>query len=93
MRYEANWLRDPVYEDDDPRAWRNECDNPGSTDRLSDILNAWKKDYVDMWYIGQPTVYELRLHTKSSDETYKVSSLCPCNGTQIDLLSSRNSGS
>jgi hypothetical protein len=83
MRYEVNWLYDPAYKADDPRAWRNECENPGSTARLSDIINEWKKDYVDLWYIGQPTVYESRLHVKSSDEDFKVRSLCSCNTAQI----------
>jgi hypothetical protein len=85
MRYGVNWLYDPVYEADDPRAWRNACENPGSTDRLSDILDVWKKDYVDLWYIGQPTVNGLVLHNECSDETYKVRSLCPF-GRDTDRL-------
>jgi hypothetical protein len=42
MRYEVQWLHDPVFEADDSRAWRNECANPGSPARLGNILDEWK---------------------------------------------------
>ena len=52
MSYSANWLYDPAFEADDPRAWRNECANPGSTAHLSDILNEWKNNYEQLELIG-----------------------------------------
>jgi hypothetical protein len=72
MCYEAPWLREPVYGTDDPRAWRNECANPGSSARLRDILNEWKDDYAHLHLIGQPGKYGVRLYTDAYGEEYKV---------------------
>jgi hypothetical protein len=72
MSYSAQWLYDPVYGPDDPRAWRNECENPGSTARLGDILNVWKNDYLHLRIIGQASGIEPRLHVESSDADFKV---------------------
>jgi hypothetical protein len=72
MCYSVQWLHDPVFEADDPRAWRNQCANPGSTARLSNIIDEWKHDYVHLHLIGQPSRYGLLLHTETSDEKYKV---------------------
>lgn len=71
MRYEALWLHDPVFEADDPRAWRNQCANPGSSARLRDILNEWKDDYAQLHLIGQINGNE-PLHVETSGEKYKV---------------------
>ncbi|KAF2022762.1 hypothetical protein EK21DRAFT_82465 [Setomelanomma holmii] len=59
-----------VFEADDPRAWRNECANPGSTARLSDILNEWKDDYAQLRLIGQ-TNGNGPVHAETSGEEYK----------------------
>jgi hypothetical protein len=71
MSYQVQALHDPVFEADDPRAWRNECANPGSTARLSDILNEWKDDYAQLRLIGQ-TNGNGPLHAETSGEEYKV---------------------
>lgn len=71
MRYEALWLREPVFDADDPRAWRNHCANLGSTARLTDILKEWKDDYARLDLIGQINGNE-PLHAESSGEEYKV---------------------
>ncbi|CAI9627207.1 unnamed protein product [Alternaria burnsii] len=70
MRYQVQTLHDPVFGADDPRAWRNECSNPGSTARLSDILNEWKNDYAQLHLIGQ-TNGRGPVHADSSGEEYK----------------------
>jgi hypothetical protein len=72
MRYEAQVLRDPIFEDNDPKAWRNQCANPGSTARLGDILNAWKDEYAQLYLIGLPSVYEPKLYTDNYGEEYRV---------------------
>jgi hypothetical protein len=71
MRYQVQTLYDPVFGADDPRAWRNECANPGSTARLSDILNEWKNDYAQLHMIGQ-TNGRGPVYADSSGEEYKV---------------------
>ncbi|KAH7070684.1 hypothetical protein BKA63DRAFT_545167 [Paraphoma chrysanthemicola] len=70
LSYSVQALHDPVYEADDPRAWRNECANPGSMARLSDILNEWKHDYEQLNLIGQ-TNGNGPLHEESSGDAYK----------------------
>lgn len=71
MCYQVQTLYDPVFETNDPRAWRNECTNPGSTARLSDILNEWKDDYAQLRLIGQTNGNGL-VHAETSGEEYKV---------------------
>jgi hypothetical protein len=71
MRYQVQTLYDPVFNPDDPRAWRNECANPGSTTRLSDILNEWKNEYAQLQLIGQVNGNE-PVHAESSSEEYEV---------------------
>ena len=71
MRYQVQTLYNPVFGADDPRAWRNECASPGSTARLSDILNEWKNDYAQLHLIGQ-TNGRGPVHADGSGDEYKV---------------------
>jgi hypothetical protein len=72
MRYEALTVHDPIFEADDPRAWRNECWNAGSTSRLGDILDELRADYTNLYFIGHPSQYGPLLSTEDSGEDYQV---------------------
>lgn len=71
LRYQVQTLHDPVFDADDPRAWRNECANPGSTQRLGDILDEWEEDYASLRLIGQ-TNGDGPLHVETVGDEYKV---------------------
>lgn len=70
MLYQPLTTYDHIFEADDPRAWRNECANPGSTARLSDILNEWKDDYAQLRLIGQ-TNGRGPLHDETTGKDYE----------------------
>jgi hypothetical protein len=94
MRYEPLTLHDPIFEPEDSRVWWNECWNPGSTARLSDVLDEMKVNYIDLYLIGHPTRYGPVLTTKSPNEKYQaqyqVRQLCPSYVNTIHLPSYRN---
>jgi hypothetical protein len=72
MSYSVQTVHDPIFEPDDSRAWRNECANPGSNARLSDILNERKEDYAQLHLIGRISG-EGPVHAETSGEEYEVS--------------------
>lgn len=76
MSYEPQILHDPVFEADDPRAWRNECANPGSTARLSNILDEWKEEYASLRWIGLAGLSQPRIRTEFDGAQYEVGVLC-----------------
>jgi hypothetical protein len=53
LLYNVQTLHDPVFEGGDPRAWRNQCYDPGSTARIGDVLGKWKDDYMQLELIGR----------------------------------------
>jgi hypothetical protein len=90
MRYEALTLHDPVFEADDPRVWRNECWNAGSTARLGNILDELKTDYVNLHFIGHPSKYGPLFLNEGPAEDYKVGLPYPLRMFPVGSPSSRN---
>ncbi|KAF2649565.1 hypothetical protein K491DRAFT_668733 [Lophiostoma macrostomum CBS 122681] len=71
MRYEPQWIRDPVFQAADPRAWRNECANPGKTERLSNVLDEWKEEYASLRWIRVPGPFGTRIWGEEDGDQYE----------------------
>ncbi|KAK3692976.1 hypothetical protein B0T22DRAFT_448725 [Podospora appendiculata] len=52
--YEVTACNDAVFADDDPRAWRNACVEPGSARPLAEVVDHLRKEYEGLVIVNLP---------------------------------------
>lgn len=68
-RYELiSYIYEPDYEPDDPRKWRDKCEDV--TMRLKDYLEMWKEKWMSLTWLCVPEETWTRLWYHSPKEGY-----------------------